>query len=300
MKNNILITLPGFEHNNFIINFYLLYLINKYPHYFYDNIKIESIYDNFPCIWGGGRAIPGEGMITNERIATAITPFLAQGIQIRYNFTNCLLEEKHLYDENCNNIVKESIKIANRYNSRIGIVINSPILEKYLRENYPELEFIYSTTIGQIGLEEINKRTKNNILVLDYMYNNNFEFLQKLENPQNIEILANEACLPNCPHRNLHFKIYSAIQLGRIKIMDNRINASCLNNDKNIKDSIESIQVQMDNFIKNYLPLKINKLKIVGRLTTIEELANTYSQWLVKPEYRNEIRRMLNEWKDFN
>ena len=82
--------------------------------------------------------------------------------------------------------------------------------------------------------------------------------------------------------------------------MDNRINASCLNNDKNIKDSIESTQVQMDNFIKNYLPLKINKLKIVGRLTTIEELANTYSQWLVKPEYRNEIRRMLNEWKDFN
>ena len=126
------------------------------------------------------------------------------------------------------------------------------------------------------------------------MANNNFDLLKQLTHPENIEVLANENCLPNCPHRDLHFKIYSAIQLGRIKVGDN-ILGGCLNEGAKTEENVKDIQIPMEDFIKNYLPLGINKLKIVGRCTEQKRLADIYAEWLAKPEYQEEIRRQLNE-----
>ena len=288
--NNILITLPGFTFNspNYSINLYFIDLLKQHPEYFYDGIKIECVYDNFPCIWGGGRAIPGRGEISDKEIISTLKSFFDKNIKVRFNFTNTLLKEEHLLDKNANNIVQKSIEIAKFYNQKIGIVIYSSLLENYLRKEYPELEYIYSTTLGPIGLDEINKLSKDNLLVLDYMYNNNFDFLNQLQYPEHIEVLANEACLPNCPHRKLHFDIYSAIQLGRIKPKE--IQANCMNDGSFNNNKVEDIQIPINNFIDNYLPIGINRLKIVGRYTEQKELLDIYLQWLVKSTYWNKIK----------
>lgn len=294
--NNIYITLPGFTQNslgnNFKINLKLIDLLNSNPEYFYSGIIITSVYDNFPCIWGGGRAIPPKEKIQDEEIINTLIPFMERRIQIRYNFSNCLLEQKHLLDENCNHILDISTKLAKSYNTKIGIVIYSDILYQYIKKTYSNIEFIFSTTLGQIGEKQINNLTEKNILVLDYMYNNNFSFLNKLKHPENIEILANEACVPGCPHRQLHFKLYSAVQLGRIKPwLDNSINIGCINN--NNKRKPEEKQVTINNFINNYMPIGINRLKIVGRLVSNEMLINDYLKWLIKPEYYETVKEIL-------
>lgn len=297
---NILITLPGFINlpegqNNHSINLKIIDLINEYPQYFYDGIKIECVYDSFPCIWGGGRAIPGRGEISNEEIWTTLKPFFDRKIKVRFNFTNTLLREEHLTDKNANNILKQSLKLGELYNQRIGIVIYSELLEKYLREKYSHIDFIYSTTLGQLGLDEINKRTKNNLLVLDYMYNNDFNFLNQLQYPDHIEVLANEACIPNCPHRKLHFDIYSAIQLGRIQPKQNGIPANCWSKEINSPYKVEDIQIDINNFINNYLPIGINRLKLVGRCVSPEDLIDIYLTWMVKPNYHSLIKEKIYE-----
>jgi len=54
MKNY---AIPGlYKHYN--LNIYFLDLLNKYPEYFVENLKINAIYGNFPfCTWDGGRII---------------------------------------------------------------------------------------------------------------------------------------------------------------------------------------------------------------------------------------------------
>ena len=290
----ILITLPGFQRNGFLINLTLIDLVKKYPEKFYDGLKIECVYDNFPCLWGGGRVVPFEHELSKEEIESWIGPFLARGVKVRFNFTNTLLEEKHLKDRYSNELLKKCIEVADKYNSRIGIVIFSDLLKQYLETNYPSLDFVWSTTLGQIGLDETNRRSKDNLLVIDYMYNNNFEFLKQLKYPEHIEVLANEWCVPNCPHRKLHFDFYSAINLGRIDFKKHEISPMCIWKDTNIDPEVRTIQcVEMEDFIDKYLPLGIHRLKMVGRMETVDMLADQYSNWLAKPEYQKEIEILL-------
>jgi len=133
------------------------------------------------------------------------------------------------------------------------------------------------------------------------MYNNDFDFLQQLAHPENIEVLANEFCTPNCPHRKLHFDIYSAVQLGRLDFEKDNISPVCIY--KQYPDlptpNTDQTLITMDNFIKNYLPIGINRIKIVGRLEQVPTLADHYSHWLAKPEYQEEIETLLGGGRDF-
>lgn len=118
------------------------------------------------------------------------------------------LNETHLNDPYSNTITKLAATGNNE------IIINSPLLESYLRKNYPNYKFISSTTKCLLDNEKIEEEAKNYYLtVLDYRKNTDIEFLSNLEHPEKYELLINAYCNPNCPNRAKHYAAISEFQL---------------------------------------------------------------------------------------
>lgn len=285
MENKILVNMPGFW-GEYKLPLALFDLQKNYPTIFKDGIIFNTNYDSFPSIWSGGRSTPRDAIITKQEIEDKIIPFLKRGIGIRYIFTNNLLEEKHLQDKNSNNIMDLTMEILKEYNLPLGITIYSPLLKQYLKNKYSNLYFTWSTTLGKIGIDKINELSKKDLLVLDYNYNNNFEFLNQLKNPQNIEILINEHCVPNCPYRELHWKLVSEAQL----MTEGNISTGCLNSIMKTAygNSFQEKVVSIEQIKENYLPLGINKIKLAGRREYPGEMARTYVDTFIKKEYYKE------------
>lgn len=268
----------------FNLNLKLLDLFQEERVKFYDDVIIDSIYGSFPCIWNGGRFYEGGTSFGN--IVATITPFIERGISLRHTFTNCLLTEEHLNDTLCNKICELT------HSSLHGINVNSTLLKKYLEEKYPEFYIMWSTTLCTEDLEQINFLSEKNLLVLDYNLNNNFEFLAKLKHPENIEILVCETCIPNCPNRFDHYQNESERQL----FLHNNFYPCPWRTDQNYYTGGACTfphYVSIDNIRQNYLPLGINKFKIMGRGRPAIEAIENYVNYLVKPEYKDDIRMQL-------
>ena len=117
------------------LNIYIIDLLKRHPEYFYDGIEIGAVYGAFPpAIWNGGRLNIGGAL--KRDIEETVSELNKRDIPIRYTYTNSLIEEKHLYDTYCN----LTMEIAN--NGMNEVIVNSPILEDYLRNKYPNFKYI--------------------------------------------------------------------------------------------------------------------------------------------------------------
>ncbi len=133
--------LPSFT-EHFSLNILLDSYMKNYSERFSDGIKIASVFGNFSgALWNGGRNVSGKyDRSINEKI---MKEFNSRGIPLRFTFTNPLIEEKHLSDKVCNDILKMADNGMNE------VIVMSPILEQYIRENYPGYK-ITSSTCKQI------------------------------------------------------------------------------------------------------------------------------------------------------
>lgn len=291
MSNNIIeFSIPGFyskEKENLI--FFDYYYANR--DHFYDDIKISSCYGCFPCIWNGGRRIVGD--VDDTYIGQTVLYYNQKGISLRFTFTNNQLKEEHLKDEKCNHILELTRMYGLIEN---GITVASPILKDYLTNNYPDFYQVLSTTLAKNNIEEINRLSKNNLIVPYYGLNNDFDRLSQLENKDNIEILLGDLCVDNCPYRDEHYKTISKSQLYNYDIY-----FQCPHRGKVYKCYVDTMKtkhyVTIDDIRNKYLPLGINKFKIAGRQDTYVDLFEKYVNYFAKPEYRDRVRNMLlNEY----
>ena len=128
--------LPGlFE----FFEFYQVFLPLFYAHreYFFDWCDIGSIYGApADCIWGGGRVGGG------ERDPHEVLALLGEyGISARLTFSNSLLKAEHLSDAKCNALCR-----LFEWSGENGVIVHSDLLLKALRQRYPGLYFVSSTT----------------------------------------------------------------------------------------------------------------------------------------------------------
>ena len=130
--------LPG------LFEFYELYrrflpLYREHREFFYDWCVIGSIYGApAGCIWGGGRISCG-GATAREVLAL----LREYGISGRLTFSNSLLRAQHLADPQCNALCEQFAKGGSVPN---GVIVHSELLAGYLRQRWPELYLVSSTT----------------------------------------------------------------------------------------------------------------------------------------------------------
>ena len=297
MKNYMI---PGL-YENYKINIIFFEFYKYHPEFFIDDINMRAIYGNFQfCSWDGGRIFMGSNShATKEQIQTLQKIYNNDlNIPMRFVFTNKLIQEKDCHDR-FNNIVLELC--CNNMNE---IVINSPILEKYIRENYPEYKFISSTTKCLTDLENAKKEINNSDYILtciDYNLNKNYSFLESLspEEKAKTELLVNAICGPGCPNRAQHYTLNSLYALNYGKLYSMK---SCAIEHKNLYPVQNKVVINPEEIENYYYPNGFNNFKLEGRtFPAIEHLLNLV-KYMVKPEYQMyviaQLMDMYNTRKD--
>ena len=161
----------AFESFDFIHLF--LNRIKDCPWILKDNVIIDSVFGSPTCIWNGGRTLANV-YYNKQQLLDIKQKYVDIGIKVRFIFTNPLLNEYDLHDRYCNMIMSVF------HDQSPEVVVNSPLLEEYLRKNYPMASFVSSTTkrlrSSEAQLQEFSNDYK--YICLDYDYNYNSDFLE--------------------------------------------------------------------------------------------------------------------------
>lgn len=283
------------------LNLLLVNSIVAEPHLFHDGLKIASVYGNFGgTVWNGGRYLGGD--TNTNTVKKTLEIFNSRNVPLRFTFTNPLIEKKHLSDFFCNHV----LRLAD--NSINEVIVMSPIIEDYIRENYPNYP-ITSSTCKQIrNMDDVNAELAKDYkyVVLDYNFNNKFDLLEQIEekNRSRCEILVNACCIPDCPRRGEHYR-----SIGQDQIREWEHKKSPMSNKpleftpfkcESMMNTIYDVtsfstHVSPTDIFEKYLPMGFNNFKIEGRNVNDTNLLETYVYYMVKPEYRDITRlKMLN------
>lgn len=279
--------LPG------LFEFYELYrvflpLYRTHREYFYDWCRVGSIYGAPPdCIWGGGRI--GSGDCTAQE-ALALTR--EYGVSARLTFSNSLLREEHLTDRKCNALCRLFSESDGPQN---GVIVHSELLLRYLRERYPKLYFVSSTTKVLTAFSQLQAelaRDEFRFVVPDFRLNRAFDRLNALPDAlkDKVELLCNECCWFGCKERSACYEAVSRKNLGEAA-PEHICAAPDAAGGYRFSRAMENpgfIGVEVIRRI--YMPMGFSHFKIEGRSLGSALILEFLLHYLTKPEYQLRVR----------
>ena len=272
---------------------YRVFLPLYYEHreYFYDWCEIGSLYGApADCLWGGGRI--GFGTDRPEEAAELTR---AYGLSARLTFSNSLLREEHLRDKKCNALCA---LFERNGPVQSGVILTSDLLLAYLREHYPGLYFVSSTTkvLTRFGqLEAGLARPEFRFVVPDIRLNRAFEGLDALpdEQKRKLEFLCNECCRPGCPERRACYENVSRKSLGE-NCEDHICTAPGAERGYRFSEAMKNPGfIGIDEIRKLYLPRGFKQFKLEGRSLGSAVILELLLYYLTKPEYQLKVREEI-------
>jgi len=290
--------LPGLRYN-FPLNMLLVDLMRVSPEYFREGLEIASFFGEFPTsLWNGGRFPGSHDQCDKDYIRAVIYNTNQLGIPIRFTYTSPLITEADLDDPYCNFCLEEANNGLNE------VIVVSPILEEYLRKNYPKYKLTSSTCKEIKDIDKLNEEMNKDyhIVVLDYNLNNKWDILEKVEHKEKAELLANCCCVPNCPRRGEHYRFMSNQE--RIELKNRKLPAGAQQqiptwyceygeNTTIYRSQTYETHLSPDLIWNKYAPMGFNQFKLEGRTANLFLLIDTYAYYFAKPEYRDEMRFVL-------
>lgn len=288
MSDHIYWHLPGFCYFK-NLNTITIDLMKEYQNCFREGYRVGSVYGTFPgAIWNGGRTVLG--FTTKSDVQRIIKNYNSRKVPVRFTWTNPLVEEKHLQDTLCNIIMREADNGENQ------VLVNTPVLEEYLRTNYPNFKYISSTTKRIKDLETLKKELEKDyfMVVLDYDMNHDEEALKALEPvADRVEILVDEICFPNCPKRLEHYRDEGFHQLefdvGKPFPCTNRQQS------KSFEDCMKRPAFISKEELTSYVDRGYRNFKLVGRGLPQSLVMDSYIYYLVKDDKQDFIRNQMNK-----
>ena len=282
--------LPGlFEFYDFYRAFLPLFFERR--DYFYDWCEIASIYGAPEgALWGGGRV--SEGTVSAREVLALTREF---GISARLTFSNSLLTPEHLKDPQCNALARQFAQAPGQKN---GAIVHSELLLSFLRENYPALYLVSSTTKVLTAFSDFRaelSREEFSFVVPDFRLNKSFSELASL--PQALkdktEFLANECCRFDCPARKACYEAVSRKNLG-ISAPEHRCAAPDAQDGYRFSKAMENPGfIGLSDIQEIYLPMGFSQFKIEGRGLGSAVLLEMLLYYLTKPEHHLHVREAL-------
>ena len=290
MREKAYFHLPG------LFEFYELYreflpLYRGHREYFYDWCDIGSIYGApADCIWGGGRA--GFGENDPEEVLELMQEY---GISARLTFSNSLLRQEHLSDRKCNALCRLFERNREPQN---GVIIYSELLLEYIKEQYPGLYFVSSTTKVLTDFADFLNEVKNDdflYVVPDFRLNKAFDRLNTLPDLQKnkVEFLCNECCFFGCMDRKRCYEAVSLNNLGK-DCPDHRCNAPDAKTGYRFSKAMTNPGfIGIDDIQNIYLPMGFSNFKIEGRGLGSALILEFLLYYMTKPEYQIHVREAV-------
>ena len=291
MDNKANFILPGmYEHVE--LNFRLLKTMQQFPEAFYPEARVGAVYGNFQfCIYDGGRIFGAESYshATKEEMEFIIDTYNKEfKIPVRVIFTNPMLQEKDFH----NRFGQAILKALNR-NDMNEIVVNNEAFENFLRDKYPKLNFISSTTkclsTPAQFKEELDKQSYK-MICLDYNLNKNQKMLQTIpkEIRNQCEFLVNAICPPGCPNRKEHYRLNGIYSLTYGKPYSTQ-DCPITNNTVHPLQRKSHNNLTPEEIYEQYVPQGFVNFKLEGRTLGIFENLENYVYYMVKPEWQHYI-----------
>ena len=282
--------LPG------LFEFYALYrvflpLYRTHREYFYDWCEIGSIYGApADCLWGGGRVGFGDA---EARQVLALTA--EYGISARLTFSNSLLRPEHLSDRKCNALCD---LLAENTDTPGGIILHSDLLLDYLRERYPGLYFVSSTTKVLTDFAQLIReldRPDFRYVVPDFRFNRAFDRLETLTAAQRakLEFLCNECCWVGCADRRACYENVSRKNLGE-PCPDHVCTAPGGQEGYRFSRAMENPAfIGLNDIARRYLPMGFRHFKLEGRSLGSAVVLEFLLYYLTRPEYQLRVREAI-------
>ena len=289
--------LPGLR-QNFPLNMLFVNFLETKPEFFREGVKIASFFGEFPTsLWNGGR-VSNYDQCDGAFVKNVIKAVNDKGIPIRYTYTNMLLNEEDLQDPYCNFCMRAAD------NGKNEVMIFSPLLEKYIRENYPSYKLNSSTCKEIRDIDLVNEELEKDyhMVVLDYNFNGRFEELAKIRDRGRCEILVNTLCSPACPRRGKHYENIAKNQRILLKNRrmppDKQIPLDSWHCEYGQYNTIYAIQdyctyISPDEIWEKYVPMGFVNFKLEGRTGNPFNLVETYCHYMIKPEHQGKARLLL-------
>ena len=284
LKEKINFYVPDF-YSNAPLYIMLADFMQTLPQWFYDDFKISAAYGSFPnCIWNGGRV--GFDKITRPVMDVVIQELNKRGIAVRYTFTNPLLEEKHMSDTFSNICLEASNNGMNE------VLVNTQVIEDYVRANYPGFKIISSTTKCLRTIEEVERELEKDyyLVVLDSCLNKD-ERIFSLEGRDRLELLVDHGCYFNCPNSERHYE-----ELGRSQLTFTETRFSCPTVGKTFEEIMQGEHsISRELMTEKYIPGGIKHFKLDGRSFQPDKLVDSLLYYMVKPQFRPKMKEIIKE-----
>ena len=279
--------LPG------LFEFYELYrvflpLYRTHREYFYDWCRIGSIYGAPPdCIWGGGRIGSGDCAVQEPLALTR-----EYGVSARLTFSNSLLREEHLTDRKCNALCRLFSESDGPQN---GVIVHSELLLRYLRERYPKLYFVSSTTKVLTAFPQLQAelaRDEFRFVVPDFRLNRAFDRLNALPEAakDKVELLCNECCWFGCKERSACYEAVSRKNLGEAAPEHICAAPDAAGGYRFSKAMENPGFIGVEAIRSIYMPMGFSHFKIEGRSLGSALILEFLLHYLTKPEYQLRVR----------
>ncbi len=276
-------TLPDFT-ANLGLNLFFGRLFRERPALMRPGVAVTSLYGCFPgCIMNGGRTYLRER--TDEAAMERTFAIMAEyGLTPRLTFTNSLVDEKALADPYFNAICRIGARFGAEaivYDDRAG---------DYLRGRYG-LALTLSTTREVADAATFNALcARYDRIVLSYRAHKDPALLEALAAPERAEIMVNEFCVPDCPHRAEHYRHNSRDQRdGCLRPFP------CKSGRPDFFDHAPGHPVQFTAEEATDVAARygIGCFKIVGRGVPFPTLVEALTYYLVRPACADEARALL-------
>lgn len=257
---------------------------------------ITSVYGTFPnVIFNGGRTLfHFRSDLTDwyrernhlwydaDGMQALVRRYNAQRISVRYTYSNPLVTKRHLADPFAN----LTLEIA--HNPMNAVITANPIIESYVRKQYPKFKIVGSATAEKnLSVPFLKRRADEvDLLVLPPEYNGRRAIIEKLP-VEKLEVIINEHCVPFCPNRRHHYRAIGKSQL----LCDPRFQAEnheahCPLWKAEIEGTTAPSMVMTDDQIEALQNIGVQHFKFVGREKGRDWFAMEVDSVLVKENHR--------------
>jgi len=274
--------IPGF-YDHFELNMYILKKAAEIDDFLKPEVKIHSVFGVFPfCVWDGGRNFLSYEQCTKEQIQYINRSYTELGVALRFVFTNPEIKEEHLHNRFCNMILRECNNGINE------VVVNSPLLEQYIRENYPGYKIISSTTKRLNKTKVLDELEKDYFQVcLDYDLNKNKKLLEEIpmELRDKVEFLSNAICPAHCAYRKEHYSATGIAQLTYLRDGYSVCGRCGIRHSVNHPEKLGQGNNLTYEEMLEYNKMGYNYFKLEGRTLSSAAVLAQYLYYIVNPKY---------------
>ncbi len=245
-------------------------------------VKIDSIYGCFPsCTLNGGRAAINKPF-PREKIHWTFDVLKEYGLKPRLTLTNMLACVDDLDDPYTQMILEEAADAGAQ------AIVYSPEVGHEIKARYG-MSLVLSTTHEILTIDALNAALeKFDIVVLNYNFGKDADFLAQVKYPEKLEVMVNEYCQPACPRRQAHYMHNSKNQrdakLEPFSCPADKPSFFSHPENHPILFTAEEAQQTADKYGIEYF-------KIVGRGTSFEANLEALVYYLVRPEFHAQVKQ---------